>query len=160
MFHKSAEKAENKTPKEDVSNQEATKGDPRGDDNALNTPEPSGDPVTPPSQKRPYNPSDAIEHQIEASDARTKAPGTEFEKWSNEQIKDYAVKLGIDGNDGLSRDEIISKIQVFQSKRMFANEQGKFENSTKDKKDAKKELDDQSKARDEEAEKANDPNKK
>lgn len=113
------------------------------DKETLNTPEQSGEPITPPSQKRPHNPSDEIEDQIEATDARTKQPGQEFEKWNDEQVKDYAVKLGIDGNDGLSREEIIGKISAFHGKRMFPNEQGKFENTKTEENKAKKDLDKQ-----------------
>lgn len=95
------------------------KTDPRGGKDELNTPKSDADTITPPSRPRPFNPSDEIKYQIEASDAKTKQPGNEFEGLSEEQVKDYATKLGIDGNDGLSRDEIIGKIRAFQGKRMF-----------------------------------------
>ena len=97
--------------------------DPRGDDD-LNTPESSDNPIVPPSQHTPHNPSDGIEDQIEASDARTKQPGAEFEKLNDEQLRDYAIKQGIDGNDGLNRDQIIEKIRAFKGKRMFEKPEG------------------------------------
>ena len=122
--------------------------DPRGGKEELNTPEPSSAPITPPSQKRPFNPSDEIEHQIEASDAKTKKPGEEFEKMNDEQVKDYAVKVGVDGNDGLSREEIIGKIQAFQGKRMFPDEKGNMEVTAKDQKAAQKGIEDLSKTSD------------
>lgn len=141
----------NRKPDEKPAKDESKPTNPRGEE-TLNTPE-SDAPITPPSQKRPYNPSDEIEHQIEASDARTKAPGNEFEKWSDEQVKDYAVKLGIDGNDGLSRNDIIAKIQSFQNKRMFPSDNGNFVNDAKTKREASKQLDDQTKALEDEAKK-------
>lgn len=142
MFKKSIEKATKKSQKEtkpDIDTEEAGE-DPRGSDVVDNTPEHSGAPVTLPSQKRPYNPSDAIEDQIEASDARTKQPGHEFEKMNDEQLKDYAVSLGIDGNDGLKREDIIGKIQAFDNKRMFPDENGNYENSHKTVNKVKKDI--------------------
>lgn len=136
-------KAETKTP--DTSKTDLGAGKPRGGgDESFNNPEPTGEEVRLPSEKNPRNPSDQIYEQIRETDARTKVNGDEYNQFTDEQLKDAAVKMGIDGNDGLSRDEILQKISLWKAsgKRMIPEEPGDYAEQKEDaKQDNKKNLD-------------------
>jgi hypothetical protein len=126
----------------DVSNKAETKGSPDvtkanigggsprgGNDEKFNDPEPSGVDPKLPSDHNPKNPSDRIHDQIKETDARTKVSGDEYDKFTDEQLKDAAVKMGIDGNDNLSRGEILEKIARWKAsgRRMIPEEPGDYQ---------------------------------
>lgn len=111
-----------------VTKSQPNKVTPRGGDEVFNDPEPTGVEPVLPSQKRPYNPSDRIHDQIKETDARTKLSADDYGQFTDEQLKDAAVKMGIDGNDGLSRDELLQKIHTWNAagKRMIPEEPGDY----------------------------------